>query len=212
MQRDLVNAYVPSCSECQRNKGQTSKAAGPLHPLPVPDKCFESVAIDFIGPLPKDDGFNAIVTMTDRLGADIQLAPCKTDMTTEEFATVFFDKWFCENGCPLELITNRDKLFVSNFWKALMKLSGIKHKMSMAYHPQTNRSSECSNKTVVQALRFHVERNQTGWAKALPKVRFDIISTLPTFDPTFNQRELNGHSRKETEQSIEHARCRYTSI
>jgi hypothetical protein len=136
------------------------------------------VVINFVGPLPKDDGFDSIVTMTDRLNADIQLAPCKANMTAEEFATIFFDKWFCENGCPLELITDRDKLFMSRFWKAVMKLSGINHKMSTAYHPQTDGASEHSNKTVVQALRFHVERNQTGWVKALPKVCFDIMNTV----------------------------------
>jgi hypothetical protein len=178
MRRDLVNAYVPSCTDCQRNKNKTSKPTGPLHPLPVPDKRFDSVAIDFIGPLPEDDGFNCIVTMTDRLGADIQIAPCNTSMTAEEFAELFFNRWFCENGCPLELITDRDKLFVSRFWRKLMKLSGINHKMSTAFHPQTDGSSERSNKTVIQALRFHVERNQSGWAKALHKVRFDIMNTV----------------------------------
>ena len=59
-----------------------------------------------------------------------------------------------------------------------MKLSGIKHKMSMAFHPQTNGSSKHSNKTVIQALHFHVERNQTGWVKALPKVQFNIMNTV----------------------------------
>ena len=33
-----------------------------------------------------------------------------------------------------------------------MKLSGIKHKMSTAFHPQTDGASEQSNKMVVQAL------------------------------------------------------------
>jgi hypothetical protein len=178
MRKDLVNVYVPSCTDCQRNKNSTSKPSSPLHPLPIPDKCFDSVTIDFIGPLPKDNSFNMIVTMTDRLNADIQLVPCNSNMTAEEFAMIFFDKWFCENGCPLELITDCDKLFVSHFWKALMKLSGIKHKMSMAYHPQTDGVSECSNKTVVQVLRFHVEQNQTGWVKALPKVCFNIMNTV----------------------------------
>jgi len=162
MQKDLVNAYVPSCTDCQWNKNTMSKPRGPLHPLPIPDKWFDSIAIDFMEPLPKDDGFNAIITMTDRLNANIQLAPCKTNMTVEEFATVFFDKWFCKNGLPLKLITNHDKLFVSHFWKALMKLTGIKHKMSIAYHPQMDRASKQSNKMVIQALGFHVEQNQTG--------------------------------------------------
>jgi hypothetical protein len=100
MRCDLVNAYVPSCIECQCNNSLTSKPAGPLHLLPIPDKHFDSVAIDFVGPLPKDDSFNAIVTMTDRLGADIQIVPCNSNIMAEEFTTIFFDKWFCENGCP----------------------------------------------------------------------------------------------------------------
>ena len=94
-------------------KSRTSKPAGPLHLLPIPDNYLESVTVDFISPLPKDGNYNTIVTMTDRLGADVQLAPCNTDMTAEEFATIFFNKWFCENGCPLKLITNQDKLFIS---------------------------------------------------------------------------------------------------
>ena len=142
MQKDLVNAYVPSCTSCQQNKNTTSKPGGPLHPLPVPDKQFDSVAIDFMGPLTKDDSFDSIITMTNRLNADIQLTPCKTNMTAEEFATIFFNKWFCENGLPLELITDCDKLFVLHFWKALMKLTGINHKLSMVYHPQMDRASE----------------------------------------------------------------------
>jgi hypothetical protein len=59
-----------------------------------------------------------------------------------------------------------------------MKLTGINHKLSTAYHPQTDGSSERSNKTVVQCLRFLVECNQKGWAKALPKVRFDMMNTI----------------------------------
>ena len=35
-----------------------------------------------------------------------------------------------------------------------------------------------ANKTVIQCLGFHVDRNQKGWVKALPKIRFDIMNTL----------------------------------
>jgi hypothetical protein len=65
MQCDLESAYIPACTECQQNKSQTTKPVGPLHPLPIPDKCCDSVAIDFIGPLPPDEGFDSIVTFTD---------------------------------------------------------------------------------------------------------------------------------------------------
>ena len=65
MQKDLEAMYIPSCTNCQRNKSKTTKPAGPLHPLPIPDQCGDSVTMDFIGPLPEDNGYNCILTMTD---------------------------------------------------------------------------------------------------------------------------------------------------
>ena len=144
------------------------------------------MAIDFIGPLPEDEGQNMIVTFTDRLGADVQILPCRTSLTAEELAVIFFNQWYCENSLPLEIISDRDKLFVSRFWKALHSLTGTKIKMSMAYHPQTDGVSERTNKTVNQLLRYHVECNQSGWVKALPLVQFNImnmVNKLTGFSP-----------------------------
>jgi hypothetical protein len=121
MRKNPMKGYIPGCPECQRNKSTTTKATGPLHPLEIPDDRFTSVALDFVGPLPPDEGMNMIVTMTDRMGADIQIAGCKSDITAEIFAKIFFDRWYCENGCPTEIISDRDKLFVSKFWKELAK-------------------------------------------------------------------------------------------
>ena len=178
MRRDLELGYVASCPDCQRNKSSTIKPYGPLHPLPIPDQRGDSVAIDFIGPLPEDDGKNTIITFTDRLGSDIQLVASRTDISAEDLAYLFFNKWYCENGLPSEIVSDRDKLFVSRFWKALHKLTGVKLKLSTAYHPETDGASERTNKTVNQSLRYHVERNQLGWVRALPRIRFDMMNTV----------------------------------
>ena len=178
MHRDLVEAYIPACVACMRNKSRTTAPVGPLHPLPVPDGRGDSVAVDFVGPLPEDHGYNMLVTMTDHLGADIRLVPCRSSITASQFAMLFFDHWYCENGLPKEIILDRDKLFMSRFWKSLHKLTGVKIKMSSAYHPQTDGASERTNKTVNQCLRFHVERNQKGWVRALPRVRFHIMNSV----------------------------------
>ena len=103
MQCNLKTTYIPSCTDCQQNKGSTTKPAGPLHPLPIPDSC-NSVAIDFIGPLPMDQGFDMTITFTDRLGSDIQIIPSISTLTTEELADIFFNRWYCENGLPLDII------------------------------------------------------------------------------------------------------------
>jgi hypothetical protein len=73
------------------------------------------VAIDFIGPLSPDSGFNQITSLTDHLGSDVCIIPSNTSMTAKELALSFFNNWYCENGLPLEIVSDRDKLFVSCF-------------------------------------------------------------------------------------------------
>ncbi len=51
------------------------------------------------------------LTMTDRLGADLRIVPCRLDTTAEQLAVIFFESWYCENGLPLEVVCDRDKLF-----------------------------------------------------------------------------------------------------
>ena len=175
---DLETAYIPSCTDCQRNKSKTTCPIIPLHPLPIPNARCDSVMIDFIGPLPKDNGFHTIIMFADRLGSNIQIIPTVSTLTAEQLAELFFQKWYCENGLPLDIVSNRDKLFMSHFWKTLHSLTGVKLKMSTSYHPETDGSSERTNKMVIQCIRFAVESDQRGWVKALPKIWFDIMNTV----------------------------------
>ena len=59
-----------------------------------------------------------------------------------------------------------------------MKLTGVKLKMSTLYHPETDGSSEISDKTINQMLQYHVCRNQKGWLCALPCIRFQIMNSV----------------------------------
>ena len=128
MRWDLEKAYVLSCVHCQRNKSSTTKLPGPLHPLPVPDKHGQSITMDFVGPLKEDLGFNCILFITDQLGAEIRIVPTRMDISTENLAVLFFNHWYCENGLPLDIISNHNKLFISRFWKTLTELCGVKLK------------------------------------------------------------------------------------
>jgi hypothetical protein len=163
MCRDLEQAYIPSCVDCLQNKSHMTKVAGTLHPLPVPDRRASSIAMDFIGPLLIDNNTDCILSITDCLGVDIRIIPTKINITVEDLALLFFDHWYCENGLLDDIACDCNKLFVSKFWKALTKLTGVKLKMSTSYHPETDGSSEWSNKTINQMLHYHVKRNQKGW-------------------------------------------------
>jgi Integrase zinc binding domain len=174
---DLENAYIPSCTECQWNKNCTSEPTGPLHPLPVPDDWFDTIALDFIGPLPEEDGKDTILTMTDLLGADICIAGIHSTYTAAQVTVILFDGWYCENGLMLHLISDQDAQFTAELWTALHKLTSVKLKMSTSYHPETAGSSEQSNKTMNQAIWYHVDNNQKGWLAKLPHVWFAIMNS-----------------------------------
>jgi hypothetical protein len=165
-----------------------------LHPLLIPEDRGDSVAMDFIGPLLLDEGFDCILSMMDRLGSDICIIPTQVNITTEDLVLLFFSNWYCENGLPKEIISDRDKLSVSNFWQALHKLTGVKLKLSSVYHPQMDGSSERSNKTINQCIRYHVHRNEKGWVRALPCIGFDIMNSVNASTRSSNFQICLGHS------------------
>ena len=135
MLHNLEKAYIPLCTECLHNKSATTKPSGPLHLLPIPNRWGDSVTIDFIGPLPLNEHYNCILSMTDRLGYDIQIIPTCIDITVEDPTLLFFNHWYCENGLPKDIVSDHDKLFLSKFWVELHKSTGVKMKLLSSYHP-----------------------------------------------------------------------------
>jgi len=47
-----------------QNKSMTSKPVGPLHLLLIPNNYFDSINMNFIGPLPKDKGYDILMIVT----------------------------------------------------------------------------------------------------------------------------------------------------
>jgi transposase InsO family protein len=123
--------------------------------------------MDFIAPLPKSNGFDSILVITDRLTNYVLIEPTYTTTTAPDIARLVYRTWCRRFGLPRRILSDRDKLFMSGFWKALHKLLGIKLQASTAYHPETDGSSERSNRTAIQALRNYVNRRQTDWADHL---------------------------------------------
>ena len=93
-------------------------------------------------------------------------------------AILLFNNWYCKNGLPINIISDCDKLFMSRFWKTVMAPCGVKLKMSMAYHPETDGSSECMNKMINQSLHFHIDCQQKGWVHVLPRIHFAIMNLV----------------------------------
>jgi hypothetical protein len=92
--------------------------------------------------------YDSILVMVDRLTKYTHFVPCMKSITAEELAHLVLDRLIRYHGIPKSFITDRDKLFTSNYWKTLVSVMGIKHKLSTAYHPQTDGQTERANQTL----------------------------------------------------------------
>jgi hypothetical protein len=72
------------------------------------------------------------------------------------------------HGLPNSIVSDRDRIFTSSFWKELFKLLDKKLLMSTSYHPQTDGQSERVNQCLEMYLRCTVQQSPTKWKNWLP--------------------------------------------
>ena len=85
-----IELFCSLCTSCQVTKDLNQKLSGLLHSLPIPDRPWQSIGMDFIGPLPVSNGHDYLLVMIDRLTSEVHLIPMMTRVTTKEVAWGYF--------------------------------------------------------------------------------------------------------------------------
>ena len=100
------------------------------------------MSMDFAEGLPKSQGYSVIMVVVDRLTKYAHFVPVKHPYTASSIAQLFMDHIVKFHGLPHSIVSDRDTIFVSTFWKELFKLYRVKLAMSTAYHPQSDGQRE----------------------------------------------------------------------
>jgi hypothetical protein len=109
------------------------------------------VALDFVTKLPLFKKlmtgvmYDSIMVVIDRLTKYAYFISYLKSFLAEDLAYMFYKYVVANYGFLYRIISNRDKLFISRFWKSLMDLSGVYHKLLIVYHSQTDGQTERLN-------------------------------------------------------------------
>ncbi|KAI2642388.1 Transposon Tf2-8 polyprotein [Labeo rohita] len=129
MRRDTIR-YVQSCSVCAKSNSPRMLPTGKLVPLPIPERPWSHLGVDFVTDLPSSEGNTCVLVIVDRFSKTCKFVPLKGLPTAMETAEHLFHQVFRHFGIPEEIVLDRGPQFISHVWKAFFKMLGVSVNLS----------------------------------------------------------------------------------
>jgi hypothetical protein len=107
------------------------------------------------------------LVVEDKLTRFAHFIPLSHPFTAQTVADAYMESVFKLHGMPFAVVSDRDKIFTSQFWQQLFKCSGTQLRMSTACHPQSNGQTERVNQCLETFLRCFTHACPGKWSKWL---------------------------------------------
>ncbi|KAK9048798.1 hypothetical protein SSX86_032234 [Deinandra increscens subsp. villosa] len=157
--------FCKSCERCQKTGNLRSKDQMPLTPILVCE-IFDVWGIDFMGPFPSSFGNVYILLAVDYVSKWVEAKATRTN-DAKVVSGFVKSNIFSRFGTPRAFISDRGSHFCNRTIEALFKKYGVAHRVSTAYHPQTNGQAEISNREIKSILEKTVNPNRKDWSLRL---------------------------------------------
>ena len=127
---------------------------------------FYCWGLDFIGPLPPPCGYLYILLIVDYVSKWVEAIPTRTN--DHKVVLKFLKEHiFSRFGMPCAIISDGGIHFCNRPFEILLKKYGVTHKVSTAYHPQTNGQAELANREIKHILEKTITPNLKDWSLRL---------------------------------------------
>ncbi len=169
-----VAKYCRTCQTCQiSGKPNQTIPHAPLVPIPVLGEPFEHVIVDCVGPLPKTKAGNQyLLTMMCAATRFPEAIPLRK--ITAPVIIKALVKFFSLFGLPTVIQTDRGTNFMSNLFAQVLKTLKISHRISSAYHPESQGALERFHQTLKAMLRKYCMDTSKDWDEGTPLVLFAV--------------------------------------
>ncbi|KAL4368789.1 hypothetical protein GQ457_05G020860 [Hibiscus cannabinus] len=157
--------FCQQCDRCQRTGNISKRNEMPLQNI-LEVELFDVWGIDFMGPFPSSFGNLYILLAVDYVSKWVEaIATTHNDAKTVQ--RFIKNNIFTRFGTPRVIISDEGRHFDNRSIAAALRKLGINHKLSTAYHPQTNGQAEVSNREIKSIMEKVVNPNRKDWSLRL---------------------------------------------
>ncbi|GKD07647.1 reverse transcriptase domain-containing protein [Tanacetum coccineum] len=159
-----ANEYVRQCDACQRSGNMSSRNEMPQNNIQVYE-VFDVWGLDFMGPFPQSRGNKYILVVVDYVSKWVKAQALPTNDAC--VVVKFLRQLFARFGVPKALISDRGTHFCNSQLEKALQRYGVTHKLSTAYHPQSNGQTKVTNRAIKRILERSVGYNPKDWSEKL---------------------------------------------
>nr|GEU52729.1 reverse transcriptase domain-containing protein [Tanacetum cinerariifolium] len=121
--------------------------------------------IDFMGPFSSSRGNRYILVAVDYLSKWVQAKALPTN--DARVVVKFLKSRFARFETPRAIISDHGTHFCNDKFAKVMSKYGVTHRLATAYHPQTSRQVEMSNRGLKHIHERTVRENRASWSEKL---------------------------------------------
>jgi hypothetical protein len=157
-----ADAFVRKCDRCQRTGNISRRHEMPLNFI-LEVELFDVWGIDFMGPFPPSYSNRFILVAVDYVSKWVEAIASPTN--DARVVSKFFKRQiFSRFGVPRLVISDGGSHFIESKFEALLKKYGVRHRIGLAYHPQTSGQVEISNREIKTILEKTVASSRKDWS------------------------------------------------